>query len=428
MNKRQVIILWVIAIALGVAVTVVKISQHQASHSATKRSPGQMLFESFPGAEANSIEILGVNSTVTLNRKDGKWVVSQRGDYPANHSFVNDLIRTLGDLKITHSLQAGPSLAPRFGMDEAATMSEAHGLTAIFKDASGKEVAKVSLGKTIESGATASPMGGSSSVGRYVRNHADSSGFYAVSEMFPSVSADPKRWLANDFISPEKIKSITVSMNGKPEAAWKISRESEEAEFKLDGAAATELLDSTVAGSLKSLLSYARFEDVVPAAQVVERTITAGQRSAVIETFEGLTYVVKITPAKPSAAPATDEPAAKDHFLMSVEVSAEIPKERKKAEGESPEDAKTKDAAFIDLQKALSDKLAKEKSFAGITYEVAKRLVEPLLKDRAGLMAKPAPAGTQAPNPGGVQRLPSGMIARPPMPTPDGKGSGVNGQ
>ena len=246
--------------------------------------------------------------------------------------------------------------------------------------------------------------------------------------MFPSVSADPKRWLADDFISPEKIKSITVSMNGKPEAAWKISRESEEAEFKLDGAAATELLDSTVASSLKSLLSYARFEDVVPAAQVVERTITAGQRSAVIETFEGFTYVVKMTPAKPSAAPTTDEPAAKDHFLMSVEVSAEIPKERQKAEGESPEDAKTKDAAFADLQKALSDKLAKEKSFAGITYEVAKRLVEPLLKDRASLMAKPEPAGTQAPNPGGVQRLPSGMIARPPMPTPDGKGSGVNGQ
>ena len=154
MNKRQVIILWVIAIALGVAVTVVKISQHQASHSATKRSPGQMLFESFPGAEANSIEILGVNSTVTLNRKDGKWVVNQRGDYSANHTFVNDLIRTLGDLKITHSLQAGPSLAPRFGMDETATKPEAHGLTAIFKDASGKEVAKVSLGKTIESGAT----------------------------------------------------------------------------------------------------------------------------------------------------------------------------------------------------------------------------------------------------------------------------------
>ena len=76
----------------------------------------------------------------------------------------------------------------------------------------------------------------------------------------------------------------------------------------------------------------------------------------------------------------------------------------------------------------MSDKLAKEKSFAGITYEVAKRLVEPLLKDRASLMAKPEPAGTQAPNPGGVQRLPSGMIARPPMPTPDGKGSGVNGQ
>ena len=416
MNKRQVSILWVIAIALGAAVTAVKLSQNTTSRSATKRVPPQTLFESFPASESSTIEIQGAASSVTLTKKDAKWVVVQRDNYPANNTFVNDLIRTLGELKVVQGMEAGPSFAPRFGMDEAATQPEDRGLTATFKDAGGKELAKVSLGKNIESGSAPSPMGGSNAVGRYVRNHADDSGFYAVSEMFPSVSADAKRWLSNEFISPEKIKAITVSLPGKTEPAWKLSRDGEEAEYKLEGAAATEVLDTAASSPLKSLFSYARFDDVVPAAKVAERIVAASKRTAVIETFEGFTYTVSFSPTKPSAAPAAPvspaaEPAAADNFLVTVEVAAELPKERKKSDGEKPEDAKAKDSAFTERHKTLSEKLAKEKAFAGVTFEVAKSTIEPLLKDRAGLIAKATPPAPQ----GGVQKLPGGMIARPPI-------------
>lgn len=418
MNKRQVIILWVIAIALGAAVTAVKVSQNQSTRSATKRSHGQTLFESFPANDAASIEIQGAGDSVTLARKDGKWVVTQRDGYPANNTFVNDFIRTLGELKVTLGLEAGPSFAPRFGMDEAATKPADRGLTATFKDAAGKEIAKVSLGKTIASGSSPSPMGGSSAVGRYVRNHADDSGFYAVSEMFPSISAEAKRWLDAGFINPEKIKSITLSQPGKSETAWKLTRDDENAEFKLEGATATEVLDTTATGPLKSLFSYARFEDVVPAGKVAERTADDGKRTAVIETVEGFTYTLHLTPAKPvTAAPAAPdaEPAATDNFLVTVDVSAEIPKERKKTEGEKPEDAKAKDSAFAERQKALTEKLAKEKALAGITFEIAKTAVDPLLKDRAALITKPTPPPAADPSSGGVQKLPGGMITRPPV-------------
>jgi hypothetical protein len=418
MNKRQVIILWVIAIALGAAVTAVKVSQNQSTRNATKRSQGQTLFESFPANDAASIEIQGAAGSVTLAKKDGKWVVAQRDGHPANKTFVNDFIRTLGELKVTLGLEAGPSFAPRFGMDEAATKPADRGLTATFKDAAGKEIAKVSLGKSIESGSAPSPMGGGSAVGRYVRNHADDSGFYAVSEMFPSVSDDAKRWLDSGFINPEKIKSITLSQPGKSENAWKLTRDDENAEFKLEGATATEVLDTTVTGPLKSLFSYARFEDVVPANKVAERAADDGKRTAVIETVEGFTYTLHISPTKPGpAAPAAPdaEPAATDNFLLTVEVAAEIPKERKKAEGEKPEDAKAKDTAFAERQKALTEKLAKEKALAGITFEVAKSTVDPLLKDRAALITKATPPPAEGAPTGGVQQLPGGMIARPPV-------------
>jgi hypothetical protein len=421
MNKRQVIILWAIAIALGAAVTAVKLSQNQATHSATKRTPRQTLFESFPAAEISTIEIQGAGSNVTLGKKDTKWVVAERGNYTANSTYVNDFIRTLGELKVTQGMEAGPSFAPRFGMDESATTPADRGLTATFKDGTGKEIAKVSLGKNIESASSQSPMGmGGSAVGRYIRNHADDSGFYAVTEMFPSVSAEPKRWLSDEFVSPEKIKSIVVSQPDKADPAWKLTRETEEAEFKLDGAAPAEVLDTTATSPLKSLFSYARFEDVVPADKVAERSQGTGKRTATITTFEGFVYTIGMTPTKPAAAPTApaspeEEPPATDNFLVTVDVTAELPAERKKEEGEKPEDAKTKDTAFADRHKALTEKLAKEKALSGITFEVSKSTVEPLLKERAGLITKATPPA-QGAAAGGVQQHPGGMIApRPPV-------------
>ena len=404
MNKRQVTILWVIAIALGAAVTAVKVSHNQSTRSATKRSQGQTLFDSFPANDATSIEIQGATGSVTLSKKDGKWGVTQRDGYPANNTFVNDFIRTLGELKITLGMEAGPSFAPRFGMDETATKPADRGLTATFKDSAGKEIAKVSLGKNIDSNSAPSPMGGSSAVGRYVRNHADDSGFYAVSEMFPSVSDDAKRWLDSGFINPEKINAITLSQPGKSEIDWKLTRDDENAEFKLDAAAATEVPDTAVTSPLKSLFSYASFDDIVPTHQVSERIDTEAKRTAIIETIEGFTYTIQISPTKP----------ATDNFLLTVEVAAEIPKERKKSEGEKPEDAKTKDTAFSERQKILTEKLTKEKALAGITFQVAKSTVDPLLKDRAALITKATPPPADGAPTGSVQELPGGVIARPP--------------
>lgn len=410
MNKRQVIILWIIALVLGVAVTTVKISQNQKTDSSIKRSPGQTLLENFDAAEASSVEVRGATSTVTLVRKDSKWSVAERDSYPAKGSFVNDFLRTLSEVKVTQGKEAGPSFAPRFGMDESATSAADRGLTATIKDASGKELAKVSLGKNIEStNPNPNPMmGGSNAVGRYIRNHADSSAFYAVSEMFPSVSDEAKSWLNDEFINPEKIRFITTSQADKPEFTWKLSRIADSAEFVLDGATEKEVLDSSVSSSAKTLLGNARFDDIVPSAKVAERAIPEKARTVLLETFDGFTYKLTLTPAKPSAAAAGTET-----ILLTVDVSAQLATERPKVSDEKPEDAKTKDSEFAAKLKTLNEKLTREKAFAGITFEMSQATVETLLKDRASLIAKPATDAAAAPNP--LQQLPGGMIANPPV-------------
>ena len=419
MNKRQVIILWIIAIVLAAAVAAVKLGRKDTTQSTTSRTAGQTLFETFPAADVTTVEVQGAAGKVTLASKDSKWVVAERDDYPANATYVNDLLRTLAELKVTRAMEAGPSFAPRFGMDENSTKPEDRGLTATFKDAGGKELAKVSLGKNIESGADAGPFGGSASVGRYIRNHADESGFYGVSELFPSISDDVTRWLNSDFFSPEKIRSIQVSQKGSDAIAWKLVRDDENAEFKLDGATGDETLNTTNATPLKSLFSYARFNDVIPADKLAERSGDAAEkRSAVIETFEGFKYTITITPAKPAPAKEGETPASSDDQLLTVEVSADLPKERKKEEGEKPEDAKTKDDAFKERLKTLTEKLEKEKTFAGRTFLVSKTTVDALLKDRAEMITKAQPPAEGASNTGSVQQLPGGIVATPPAAAP----------
>ncbi|HSP43058.1 MAG TPA: DUF4340 domain-containing protein, partial [Luteolibacter sp.] len=265
MNKRQVIILCILAVILAAAVAVVKFTGKETVQSATARAAGETLFEKFPATDVASVAITGAEGTVTIEQKDDNWTVAERDGYPASTSSVNDFLRTVAELKVTRGMEAGPSFAPRFGMDENATEAEDRGLTAVFKDAGGKELATVSLGKNIESGAGNSSFGGAAVVGRYIRNHADESGFYAISEMFPSISEEASRWLDDTFFSPEKIKSVTLHKKGGEEIEWKVSRETEEAEFKLDGATGDETLNTTNAAPLKSLFSYARFNDVVPA-------------------------------------------------------------------------------------------------------------------------------------------------------------------
>ncbi|MBC7979886.1 MAG: DUF4340 domain-containing protein [Armatimonadetes bacterium] len=416
MKPRTIVILWIIAIVLGASVAVVKLSQGKENKDATKRLPGQTLLTDLPANDISSIAISGLDQSVTLEKKGTNWLVSQRDDYPANSRNINDLLRTLAELKITQGIEAGPSFAPRFGMDESASKPADHGLTATFKDAAGKELAKVSFGKNLDAAASSSPFGGGAT-GRYVRNHADESGFYAVSEVFGTLSPDPKSWLAEDFLIIEKIQTISVSKAGSDEVEWAVTRDDENSDFKFKDATAGETIDAAVAAPLKSLFSYARFDDVVPAAEVAKRATPDKLQKTTITTFEGFDYTIAFQPAKAIEAKAgADEEAAlpaTDNFLMTIEVSATLPAERKKDKDEKEEDAKTKDQAFADRLKTLTGRLDKEKALSGRTFEVSKFTVEALLKNRTALVSK-APAEAPAPPPPG----PGTSAVTPPFQIP----------
>jgi len=335
-----------------------------------------------------------------LQKKDGKWIVVERDGYPANLSTVHDLLRTVEELKVIDGIEAGPAYASRFGMEETSTNPAERGLTVAFADANGKELAKLSVGKTLGA-EPANPMMGSGAAGRFVRNHADDSGIYKTSELFAPLSAEPKRWLVEDFLQIQKPVAISVTQPGKDELAWKLSRENEEANYTLVDAKPEEKPEASTLAPFKNLLSYSRFDDVVPAAEIEKRADNSRKQTAAIVTVEGFTYTLTLTPAKPAGNKSTGaETADENTYFLTVKVDAALPKERKKEAGEKPEDAQQKDTAFASRLKELQDKLAKEKALEGRTFEVTHSTIDALLKDRASFFQKEAaPAARPAMSP-----------------------------
>lgn len=413
MKARTVAILWIFALILAAAVFFTKKSQGGSEKTTTARTAGETLLSDFSAAKTSLIKIKGAEGSVSLARKDGTWFVAERDNFPADTPAINELLRSLADLKVTQGIEAGPSLAPRFGMDEHSSDPALHGLTATFEDSSGQQLAQVSFGKSLDAAASASPFGGGST-GRYVRNHTDESGFYAVSEMFSSLSADPKDWLTKDFLTIEKIKTIDLTQPGSDKSEWTLARENENADFKFTEAFPGVNIDTAATAPLKSLFSYTRFEDVMPASEAEKLATPNKLQKATIETFEGFEYVITLQPIK-----TADGEEASENFLMTVDVSAELPKERKKPADEKPEDSEAADQAFAERLATLTENLEATKALEGRTFEVTKFTVDALLKKRTELMSKgPAPSPNPPSTPPGFSAVtePIQIPAAPEVP------------
>lgn len=413
MKSRTVIILWIFALILAASVYIIRTSGGSESANATDRSPGETFLPDFPAGKASTIHIESVDQEVTLEQKDGTWTVKDRDNFPANVRNINDLLRTLSEIKVTQGIEAGLSFAPRFGMDGNSSDPETHGLTATIKDSSAKELATVSFGKNLDVNSS-SPFGGGST-GRFVRNHADESGFYAVSELFGILSADPKDWLADNFFKVERIQTITLSKPGSDDNEWTLTREDENADFNFTEAFPGVRIDPAAVTPLKSLFSYARFDDVVPASEVEKRSTPDQLQKVKITTFEGLVYDITLQPAKSLETPEEGEqPPSEETFLMTVDITGDVPGERKKTEGETEDAAIAADQAFKERRDALLQTIEETKKIEGRTFEVSRFTVDALLKGRAELMDKGnGPGNAQNPPSGPTSLIPPEGIRRP---------------
>ncbi|HEY3913414.1 MAG TPA: DUF4340 domain-containing protein [Verrucomicrobiae bacterium] len=379
MNRKQLIMLLVALAVIGGA-TLLLMKHREQSWDASEATIGHKLLENFQMNNVADIDIQG-DTTLNLDKKDGRWRVQERGNYPANFSQISELLIKMGDLKVAQSEPIGSSQLGRMHLEDPGKGPDAATLLEL-KDDSGKVLQSLLLGKKhTQKADRPSPMSFGEdgfADGRYVMLKSDPQDVITISDPLNSVDPKAASWLDKDFFKVEKPKLISfVSTNESN--SWTLSRETESSPWVLARLRPGEVLDTNKVASLSSTLSYPSFVDVAPD-QSPEKTGIDKPLKVTIKTFDGFTYVLKVGNKTPE-----------NDYDLNVEVTANVPSQRTPGKDEKPDDKTKLDKEFLDKTKPLSDKLHQEQALAKWTYVVNSYLIDPMIRDRAQLMVEKNP-------------------------------------
>src|SRR3954470_12633795 len=119
MNRKQLSILVVVAVVIGIA-GIFAMKNRQQSWTESSVAIGQKLLPNLPVNDVTQIHIKG-SSELNLVKKDDSWRVQERGDYPANYNEISDFVLKAADLKVVQSEPIGASQLARMELEEGKT-------------------------------------------------------------------------------------------------------------------------------------------------------------------------------------------------------------------------------------------------------------------------------------------------------------------
>ncbi len=376
MNKKQFTILLVLLLVVG-GLGLYFQNQKTAGWGGSGGGAGKKVLADFNINDVSHILIRQGSSEVNLRKKGEIWTVAEREDYPAGFSQISDFIIKTHDLKAAQSMAVGPSQRSRLEVQEpGAAGGSKTGTLVEFRGPDDKPIRHFVLGKShMRSGGEASQFGeGGWPDGRYILPSPDSDHVDVVADPLSVAEAKPEQWLDKEFFKIEKPKSISLE---SPVAtnSWKVYRESEAGEWKLDSAKPGEQLDSSKTGSLSSGLANPSISDVVTNAATVSSNLAAGLRLT-LQTFDNFTYHLTV---------ATN---SSDSYYLTVKVAAEFPKARVPGQNEKAEDKTRLDKEFADNLKKSEDKLKQERTYENRVFLVSKWTIDSVAKERGQLMVE----------------------------------------
>jgi len=383
MSRRQFFVLLAVLVVLGGA-GLALVWRDVADYRASGAKIGAKLLPSLKIADVAEVRLQDAKRQATLVRKEKTWVVQERGGYPASFQEISDLLIKLVELKVTQSEQVGASLWPRVELADpgkgegTGTKMEGAGTLIEFKDAAGKPLARLVLGKKVLKKDPMNPLPAAKDgvpAGRYVRVDGAGDTVIVVSDPLEKAVADPGRWLNKDFFKADRIKTLAVGPEGGA-PRWKISRNEEWGQWKFAAGGAD--LHPSAAVTAVNKLGTLTFSDVAPdpKAEAVDKPLVA-----VMETFDNLVYTLKLA-----------KQAKGEEFLVTFTLTGEPPKTRVPEKGEKPQDKERRDKEFAESLKRLEQRIAAERALGKWTYVVPAGELEPLLRSRSDMTIPKRPA------------------------------------
>ena len=370
MNRRQFFIALAVLVILAAAGAAVVLSDRSAWTAADSRA-GQKAIAGLRLSEVAEIAILDTGGELHLVRGETGWSVRERAGFAAETDRIAALLVKLAELKIVQSEPLPESQRARLELLEPKDKVAGAGTLIELKDAKGGSLGRLLLGKKIVKSSPVASLspGEAEATGRYLAAGGEAGTVLAVGEPLAEVESRPDQWLVKDLLRADGAKSISSSKDGKQR--WSVTRETESADWKFAGS--KERPDLQKATDLASSLGWVNLVDVVADP---EKADTGLDRAIVIkaDTFDGLSYTLRVGKQ------------AGDNYYVKVAVAGEPRRTRTPAKGEKAEDKAKNDKEFEERRKKLVEKLDREKKLERWTYLVAKSGLEPLLRDRAGLM------------------------------------------
>jgi len=380
MNRRQFFLALAVLAILAAAGAAVVLSDRSAWTAADSRA-GQKAIAGLRLSEVAEIAIRDSSGELHLVRGETGWSVRERAGFAAETDRIAALLVKLAELKIVQSEPLPESQRARLELLEPKDKGAGAGTLIELKDAKGGSLGRLLLGKKIVRSSPVASLsrGESEATGRYLTAGDEAGTMLAVGEPLTEVESKPDQWLVKDLVRAEDVKSVSSAKDGR--VRWTVSRETESTDWKMAGG--TERPDLQKATDLANSLGWVNLVDVVADPAKAD----AGLDHAIVikaDTFDGLSYTLRVGKQ------------AGDNYYVKVAVAGEPRRTRTPAKGEKAEDKAKNDKEFEERRKKLVEKLDREKKLERWTYLVAKSGLDPLLRDRAGLMPekkKPAKKG-----------------------------------
>ena len=351
MNARIAAILVAALLVLGGGALYLQ-QQGRSQRPAESGTLGQPLLKGLQAAAVSTIRIGEPGATLTLERKDARWIIAERAGFPADPGKVRDFVIQAIALRVGQSEPIGDQDRARLQLDASGTAVE-------FKDAQGKTLASFIAGRKFFKREPENPDKAAAD-GRFVLLPDDAGRVVVVASPLTQVTARTAEWVGRQGLAIEKLRTLEY----RPAAGegWEIERATDNAVWKLAGAKPHEKLEITKANAAAYSLQNLDIADVAASDSKPEDTGLNQPALITAATFEGLTYTIKVGKL------------AGEQYYAAFSVAGEP-----KAEGKDAEER----------QRKLAERLPREKALADYVLLVAKGRLDDVLKARAELLAKP---------------------------------------
>ena len=205
MNKGVVIIFGFLALVMGAGAIVALRDQGASTLVAGDTKLGQPLLPQLKAADVARITIREPEASITLEKKNQRWVINERAGFPADLDKVTELVVKAIELKIGQAEGIGDKDRARMQLG-APGAAEGAATAVQFAAADGKMLAELWIGKKYFKSAPEGDAAKAQGDGRFVMLPSDTGRVVTVADPLKQATSSATDWIAREGVVVENIQ------------------------------------------------------------------------------------------------------------------------------------------------------------------------------------------------------------------------------